>query len=574
MALAPINALTLYTPTSTVTTITLTPTQAATANPPVWTGHAAYDPTVLIPPAPPSPPVTRVDVPIPADPVGAGFQLSIPQHGNFLGFSIELSVATAVMGKNAGKLEPAFLNYMVNLKNRARAGPIIRVGGNTQDSSSLSLTSFANGVAVEKIKQGPKITSTPIVSYSLDLLHLMANITSLVGIDWFFGLPFNSTTIPTHEAALVAKTALSVLGPKLRALSLGNEPDLYAGHQERDPSYNLQAYLGEFTQVRTDVLSAISEQSLLAGPSVCCSVEGFDIGDVLSAGWLTTNAPYLSYVTIQRYPYNNCGVNGKVVDPQAIFSSYLSHTGPQALTSLYLEASNAAQAVGKPIIMQEMNTASCGGSPASVTALAPRSGWPTGRSSLRGQTFPQPSCTSVVKTSTIIPSLPRHPRRTATAGPPDRCTTLPSSLLRPLAPPTPPRSLTCSDPPTPALLTPPTSSTRVASLSVPCCSTTFQTPPARQIIPPPSASTAAQSPTTSTCAISGRSTLLSTTISPGRDRRSAPTSKATAVCTETSTRRRWHAATACATSSYRPPPSPLCSSPRRRSTSRRQCRMP
>lgn len=225
-ALAPINALTLYTPTSTVTTITITPTQAATANSPIWTGHAAYDPTVLTPPAPPSPPVTHVEVPIPADPVGAGFQLSIPQHGNFLGFSIELSVATSVLGKNAGKLEPAFLNYLVNIKNRARAGPIIRVGGNTQDSSSLSLTPFADGLAVEKIKQGPTVTSTPIVNYSLDLLYLMANITSLVGTDWFLGLPFNSTSITTHDAALVAKTALGVLGEKLRALSLGNEPDL------------------------------------------------------------------------------------------------------------------------------------------------------------------------------------------------------------------------------------------------------------------------------------------------------------------------------------------------------------
>ncbi|KAL1408872.1 hypothetical protein Q8F55_005686 [Vanrija albida] len=362
-ALAPINALTLYTPTSTVTVITITPTQAATGVQPAWTGHAAYDPTVLIPPAPPSPPVTKVDVAIPANPVGAGFRLSIPQQGNFLGFSIELSVATAVMGKNAGKLEPAFLNYMVNLKNRARAGPIIRVGGNTQDSSSMVLQPFADGDAVDKIKQGPKVTSTPIVSYSLDLLYMMANVTSLVGTDWFFGLPFNESTIKTHDAALVAKTAENVLGSKLRALSLGNEPDLYAGHQERNADYNLQAYLGEFSEVRNDVIKAMTRSDLLAGPSVCCSVEGFDIADVLGSGWLTTNAPYLSYVTIQRYPFNNCGVNGKVVDPQVIFSDYLSHTGPMGLTAMYLDASNAAQAVGKPIIMQEMNTASCGDFP-------------------------------------------------------------------------------------------------------------------------------------------------------------------------------------------------------------------
>jgi len=158
--------------------------------------------------------------------------LSIPQPGNFLGFSIELSIANVILGKSAGTLKPQFLNYLANIQNRAGRGPVVRVGGNTQDSSTLYLDSFEGGDNIQKIKIGQdkygNAINTPVINYSVDLFYVMANITSLVGTEWFFGLAFNEsdTQILTHNAPVVAEYAQKILGSSLRGLIVGNEPDL------------------------------------------------------------------------------------------------------------------------------------------------------------------------------------------------------------------------------------------------------------------------------------------------------------------------------------------------------------
>ncbi len=72
-----------------------TGSQSTTATSPVasFTGLAAYDPTVLIPPPVPNPPPpNNFDIRLANGIPG----LSIPQNGNFLGFSIEMSVINQV----------------------------------------------------------------------------------------------------------------------------------------------------------------------------------------------------------------------------------------------------------------------------------------------------------------------------------------------------------------------------------------------------------------------------------------------------------------------------------------------
>lgn len=211
---------------------TSTDPAAATA---VYTGLPAYDPTRLTPPAAPQPPVTSYTLTIPGTSTTAleqGLALSIPQQGNFLGFSIELSVANNILGKSAGTLKPEFLNYMANIQTRAGRGPVVRVGGNTQDSSTLYLDSFPGGDNIEKIKTGQdkygNAINTPVINYSLDLFYVMSNISSLVGAEWFFGLAFNESdvTLLTHNTPIVAEYAQKVLGTNLRGLIVGNEPDL------------------------------------------------------------------------------------------------------------------------------------------------------------------------------------------------------------------------------------------------------------------------------------------------------------------------------------------------------------
>jgi hypothetical protein len=200
-----------------------------------YTGLPAYDPTRLTPPAPPQPPVTSYTLTIPGTSQMAleqGLALSIPQQGNFLGFSIELSIANNILGKSANTLKPQFLNYLANIQNRAGRGPVVRVGGNTQDSSTLYLDSFANGDNIEKIKIGQdkygNAINTPVINFSLDLFYVMSNISSLVGTEWFFGLAFNESDVTelSQNTPVVAEYAQKILGSNLRGLIVGNEPDL------------------------------------------------------------------------------------------------------------------------------------------------------------------------------------------------------------------------------------------------------------------------------------------------------------------------------------------------------------
>ena len=148
---------------TTITVYTAQGTISAPAPSGTYTGLPAYDPTILTAPGPPQPPINSVAVALPAtaaDAQGANMTLSKPQQGNFLGFSIELSVAPDVLGKSSKLLSPVFLNYMANIQVRAGQGPIIRVGGNTQDSSSIYPQGFPNGTDMQKIKQIDAVANT------------------------------------------------------------------------------------------------------------------------------------------------------------------------------------------------------------------------------------------------------------------------------------------------------------------------------------------------------------------------------------------------------------------------------
>ena len=73
----------------------LTAAETSTAAVPNFTSGAAYDKTVLTPPAVPNPAIpVQVSIQLPTS---GGFQnMSPPANGGFMGFSIEMSVANQV----------------------------------------------------------------------------------------------------------------------------------------------------------------------------------------------------------------------------------------------------------------------------------------------------------------------------------------------------------------------------------------------------------------------------------------------------------------------------------------------
>lgn len=399
-ALLPASAqVTIYTGRQTASSTEVTRAPEAT-----WTGLPMYDPLQLEPPAPPQPPTTSLGITIPpnsgalaAGPEndGNGIYLSIPQKGNFLGFSVELSVADSLMGSSGDNLRPEFLNYLANIYARAGVGPVVRVGGNTQDSSTLVPDGFSGGSYIEKSRaeaSGP--TDTPAVSYSPMLLYAMSNISSLVHAEWYFGLAFNESDVSGNweNVPVAAQYAESILGPYLKGMPLGNEPDLYvdllftlfhrsqhgtqltsryADHGKRQPGWGMDNYNTEWRDMSSRVLDAFpGRDSIFIGPSTCCSREGFGLADVLNSGWLTNNVDRISQVSVQRYPSNNCGISGQEVTPQDVFPTYLNHGGITSIIQNEYAADMAIiQGVGKEVVMLETNTAACGGFPGLSTSF-------------------------------------------------------------------------------------------------------------------------------------------------------------------------------------------------------------
>jgi hypothetical protein len=73
----------------------LTLTAASTSSAPTFTKAAAYDQTVLNPPAVPNPP-NPSSVPVQLQSSGVSTNISAPVNGGFMGISIEMSVANQV----------------------------------------------------------------------------------------------------------------------------------------------------------------------------------------------------------------------------------------------------------------------------------------------------------------------------------------------------------------------------------------------------------------------------------------------------------------------------------------------
>lgn len=58
----------------------------------------------------------------------------------------------------------------------------------------------------------------------MELFYLLANISSLVNIKWYLGVPLNDTSDLRLE---IAEYGQAIIGDNLIGLQIGNEPDLY-----------------------------------------------------------------------------------------------------------------------------------------------------------------------------------------------------------------------------------------------------------------------------------------------------------------------------------------------------------
>jgi len=324
-----------------------------------YTGAAAYNPTTLLPPPVPSPLNTQFVIQLQN---GGTPGVSIQQEGCFFGFSIEMSVANQVLGKNSTFIQVAFLNLMANLQHRS--GRInIRVGGNTQETAVL-VPSTPDGRMLEKFTgASSNPTQTPPLVFTPDLLYLMRNISSFVNVRWYLGVPFNDTQ---NFRLAIAEQGQAILGDYLIGLQVGNEPDLYARHGHRPSTYGPYDYVGEFGSLVAAMSSNSADSknlNLLIGPNIAYA--DWTTEQVWNTGFVDQFSANLAYLAVENYPTDNCAAQfntgGPVRVPQDMFPTFLDHNAGKSIITKFLNSTVYAQQKNKKLLMFETNTASCGG---------------------------------------------------------------------------------------------------------------------------------------------------------------------------------------------------------------------
>ncbi|TFK99939.1 hypothetical protein BDV98DRAFT_623195 [Pterulicium gracile] len=382
-----------------------------------YTGEPAYNPFKLNAPPPPELPSTSFPINLTTTDRQGG--LSIVHKSPFFGFSIEMSISAQVSnitstsliyadGKNrrvfssdlflvltdatpSSHIKVPFLNLMSNIVERA--GEVhIRCGGNTQEAAVM-VEGNPNGAMIAKYygeSTGTAcLTITPPIDYTIELIHTLGAISSLVpGVKWFLGgflniikyrwpwlltrwlgIPFTNVDFNMD----IVQAGVDILGDNLIGLQAGNEPDFYVEFKRRQEPWHIIDYKGEVEQVIELLEDPRYEKvrNKIITPSVATE---WPLQEVWDSNLVQDNRNSISYVSVERYPRNNCvamfGNTGEAINPQDVIAEYLSHASVQALVGPYVPSALFAQSVDKPFIMFETNTASCGGFPGISNSFA------------------------------------------------------------------------------------------------------------------------------------------------------------------------------------------------------------
>jgi hypothetical protein len=278
-------------------------------------------------------PVEQVGAPLPVRPVGPGF----------IGLSIEYYAVQSYAGADPDALNPVFLALIRNLA--PGQSPVLRIGGDSADWAWVPAPGIARPA-------GARVTITP------DLLSVLAALGARLNARLILGLDLEADDVALARAE--AEAFLRTIGPAhIRALELGNEPELYSvlgwydvdGHPVlgRPPGYDLGDYEQEF-----DTLAQELPAVALAGPAS---------GDPMWSGDLygfAASAPRLAVLTVHRYPLQRCQIEPGTPGFPTI-GELLAPAASVGLAQSVIPEAAAAHSHGESIRVDELNSVACFG---------------------------------------------------------------------------------------------------------------------------------------------------------------------------------------------------------------------
>jgi hypothetical protein len=285
------------------------------------------------------------------EPVGVSASVSATEIGQampsgFVGFSLEYSAVHQYIGRNPNAIDPIFTQLISALT--PDGSPVLRIGGDSTDHTWWPL---------------PGVIEPAGVSYSLTedwlaTVHSAAaklNARLILGIN----LAADSPAVAGAEARALIR---GVGGQYVDALEIGNEPDGYARFAwYRTPAGQVRYARGRgwtepaFEQEFSRWAAAVPNVPL-AGPADAYTTWMAHLGHFISS------EPHLSTVTFHRYPLRGCGTEA-VGALHATIPNLLDDNSSFGLAQSVSGFVTTAHAAGLPLRVDELNSASCGGTP-------------------------------------------------------------------------------------------------------------------------------------------------------------------------------------------------------------------
>ena len=265
----------------------------------------------------------------------------------FLGLSLEYRAVEAYAGTDPSAIDPVFEQLVRNLVPGQAL--VLRIGGDSADRTWWPVPGLVRPTGVKFDITDRWLRVTRALAHALRARLIL-------------GLNFEADD-PTLASA-EAGALLEGIGPgAIRALELGNEPDLYATFPwyrlsdgrhvtGRPPSYDMAGLIEDFTR-----FAATLPATMLAGPSLGAPGWTRELGRFLAA------EPRVGLVTLHRYPLQLCYTPHDAARYPTV-DHLLSPAASIGLADSFARYAVLAPGRGHSLRIDELNTVSCGADPA------------------------------------------------------------------------------------------------------------------------------------------------------------------------------------------------------------------
>jgi hypothetical protein len=271
-----------------------------------------------------------------------GLQKAPAVRSGFLGLSLEFSTVEAYAGTNPAALDPVFVQLIRNISPGQR--PSIRIGGDSTDWAWVPVPTVHRppGIRIDLNPRWLRVTHA---------LAATLNANMMLGIN----LEADNAGLAADEA----RAFVSRIG-RVRALELGNEPELYHAFPwytnadrravpGRGSGWSFASYVRDYATIASGL-----PRVPLAGPASGAPAW------VRDAGGFAAAERRGSTVTVHRYPLQRCGLPSASSRAPTI-AQLLSRASSGGLAATVAPVARAAHLSGDSIRVDELNSVTCGG---------------------------------------------------------------------------------------------------------------------------------------------------------------------------------------------------------------------